>query len=227
MSLTLEQVVPWGRSLAEYERMFALTPADLRGTILDCAGGPASFNAELTRRGSQVVSCDPLYQFSADEIARRIEEIYPTMIARAEANRDAYVWTVIASPEQMGQVRLDSMRTFLADFPAGQTAGRYVTASLPNLPFGEGEFSLALCSHLLFTYSEQLPLSFHLDAIEELCRVAREVRVFPLLDMDGQPSLLLDPVVGELERRGYVVEVRRVMYEFQRGGNRLLSISRA
>ncbi len=48
MGLKLENVVPWGRSLAEYICMFDLCPSDLQGYILDCGGGPASFNAELT-----------------------------------------------------------------------------------------------------------------------------------------------------------------------------------
>ncbi|MAD80187.1 MAG: SAM-dependent methyltransferase, partial [Planctomycetaceae bacterium] len=32
------------------------------------ADGPASFNAELTARGGSIVSCDPIYEFTADEI---------------------------------------------------------------------------------------------------------------------------------------------------------------
>jgi hypothetical protein len=39
--------------------MFALTPDDLSGTMLDCAAGPASFKAELSA-GHEVISCDPL-----------------------------------------------------------------------------------------------------------------------------------------------------------------------
>jgi hypothetical protein len=40
MPLTLDQIVPWGRSLDEYSRMFALTAADLDSCIVDCAAGP-------------------------------------------------------------------------------------------------------------------------------------------------------------------------------------------
>jgi hypothetical protein len=41
-------VVLWGRSLDEYAKMFALTPEDIRGRIIDCGAEPASFNAEAT-----------------------------------------------------------------------------------------------------------------------------------------------------------------------------------
>jgi hypothetical protein len=42
--------------------MFVLSDADLGLRILSCADGPASFNAESTRRGTAVVSMDPLYR---------------------------------------------------------------------------------------------------------------------------------------------------------------------
>jgi hypothetical protein len=70
---TLDQVVPWGRSYEEYTAMFLLTGTDLAGRILGCGDGPASFNAEASRRGSAVVSCDPLYAFSTAEIEARID----------------------------------------------------------------------------------------------------------------------------------------------------------
>lgn len=65
--------------------MFALTPGDLLGRILDCAAGPASFNAELTSEGHEVISCDPLYSLTADEIRARIEATRGTMVANARA----------------------------------------------------------------------------------------------------------------------------------------------
>jgi len=74
MSQILSKVVPWGRSLDEYARMFALSPADLESRILDCGAGPSSFNAEATLRGGRVISCDPIYEFSAAQIRQRVEE---------------------------------------------------------------------------------------------------------------------------------------------------------
>src|SRR5215471_7275287 len=56
--LTLDRVVPWGRSFDEYCRMFALEEPDLARRILGCGDGPASFNAVATRRGLTVTSCD-------------------------------------------------------------------------------------------------------------------------------------------------------------------------
>ena len=206
--------------------MFDLAPQDLDGKILDCAAGPASFNAEATQKGYRVTSCDPLYRFTAEEISNRIDETYDTVVTGAKTNRDRYVWEEICSPDHMGEVRMAAMRRFLKDFPTGLEKGRYRPDKLPSLGFGDGEFDLALSSHFLFTYSEQLSTDFHLVAIEEMCRVADEARVFPLLNYDGGPSQLLRPVVRELRARGYRAETQRVPYEFQKGGNRLLSVVR-
>lgn len=204
--------------------MFGLSSSDLSGRIVDCGGGPASFNAEATRKGHRVISCDPLYRFAAQEISVRVEETYETVLSGAAANEDRYVWDEIGSPEHLGEVRMAAMRRFLEDFPRGLEEERYRPDKLPDLGFGRGEFDLALCSHLLFTYSEQFTLDFHVAAIEEMRRVAAETRVFPLLNYDGEPSPLVVPVVDELRARGYRPEVRRVPYEFQRGGNELLSV---
>jgi hypothetical protein len=224
--LKLDDVVPWGRSYEEYVKMFNLGRRHIEAEILDCAGGPASFNAEATQKGFRVVSCDPIYRLTADEIADRIDETYETIVAGAKANRERYVWREINSPEHMGEVRMATMRRFLEDFPPGSKEGRYRSDELPSLEFDEKRFDLALSSHFLFTYSEQLSADFHVAAIEEMCRVAAEARIFPLLNYDGRQSRLLRPVVNELRARGYRAETQRVPYEFQKGGNRLLCVTR-
>lgn len=224
MGLKLDRVIPWGRSLEEYRRMFDLTPEDLKLKILDCAGGPASFNAEMTRQGYKVISCDPVYHFSADEIAERIQDTYEVVINGVRENLDSYVWENIRSPEELGQIRMAAMEKFLADFPQGVEEIRYLNQGLPVLPFNKGEFDLALCSHLLFTYSDELSETFHIASIIEMSRVAKEVRIFPLLNISGEVSPLLDPVINKLAVKGYTLEIHRVSYEFQKGGDRMLRI---
>lgn len=224
MGLKLDSVIPWGRSMEEYIKMFNLTHRDLQLRILDCAGGPASFNATMTRKGYSVLSCDPVYEFTVSEIAKRIQAVYPIVIEGVQVDQNNFVWREIKSPAHLGQVRMAAMNQFLEDFPQGLQAGRYVTAALPTLPFSQDQFDLALCSHFLFTYSKQFSEPFHLAAIVELCRVATEVRVFPLLNLAGETSPHLQPVISELNRRGYQSAIARVDYEFQPGGNQLLHV---
>ena len=54
--------------------MFALTPEDLRGRILDCGAWPASFNAEATAAGHRSVSCDPPFRLTAEALRNQVEE---------------------------------------------------------------------------------------------------------------------------------------------------------
>jgi hypothetical protein len=225
LAIKLNEVVPWGRSFEEYRRMFALSAADLDGRILGCGDGPASFNAEATARGHTVVSCDPIYAFSPGEIERRVKECYPDLIAQVRDNPGGFVWGHFHDPDHLGQCRLAAMRRFLADFEVGQAQGRYVTASLPHLPFGDGQFDLALVSHLLFLYSELLDFEFHRVAVEELLRVAREVRIFPLLTLDRKLSPHVGPIRSHAAGRGWKAEVAAVPYEFQRGGNEMLRLT--
>jgi hypothetical protein len=224
MAFQLDQIVPWGRSFDEYVRMFSLTNDDQKKTILGCGDGPACFNATMHRMGNHVVSVDPLYQFLAEQIRQRILQVYPTVIEQLVANQSAYVWTTIHSPKHLGQIRMMAMNEFLADYEAGKIEGRYQVHELPRLPFGDGQFDIALCSHLLFTYSQQLSAEFHCQAILEMCRVAKEVRVFPLLDNGGQHSSHLDSVCRFLTEHGHHVEVEPVDYEFQRGSNEMLRV---
>jgi hypothetical protein len=96
------------------------------------------------------------------------------------------------------------------------------------LPFASDSFDLVLCSHLLFTYSEQLSTDFHAASLQELARVAREVRVFPLVTaFTGARSPHLAPVLAGLQAQGLSVEVRSVDYEFQKGGNQMLCVSKS
>jgi hypothetical protein len=225
---TLSSVVPWGRSFAEYERMFALTDADLAGRILGCGDGPASFNVEATRAGVPVISVDPLYQFDAVQIRQRIDETSAEVLEQARKNAHEFVWGgAIPDLETLERVRMAAMDAFLDDFEQGRRDGRYVDAGLPSLPFADGAFDLALCSHFLFLYSQQHDAAFHVQSIRELCRVAREVRVFPLLALGARPSPHVGAVREALSADGHRVTVERVAYEFQRGGNEMLRVRRA
>jgi SAM-dependent methyltransferase len=224
--MILEEVVPWGRTLAEYRSMFSLSETDLNAKILGCGDGPASFNAEMTELGYSVVSIDPIYQFSAAQIEQRVRATYEPVISQVKQNSSHYIWNHFRDADELGKARLTAMENFLLDYERGKVAGRYLYQSLPNLEFGDDQFDLCICSHLLFLYSEQLSLDFHLASIYELLRIAAEVRIFPLLRLDGEPSSYLEFVLKDLSNKGCNVRVQSVEYELQKGANRMLKISR-
>ncbi|MGA1845020.1 MAG: SAM-dependent methyltransferase [bacterium] len=171
------------------------------------------------------MSVDPIYRFSAEDIRSRIRETYAEVMEQTRKNMHEFTWSSIRTVDELGRVRMAAMEEFLSDYPQGVDQGRYVDGELPHVPFSDGEFDLALCSHLLFLYSEQLSETFHLESIRELCRVAAEVRVFPLLELGAKTSRHLQPVVACLKAEGYTVTIVSVPYEFQRGGNHMMKVT--
>jgi SAM-dependent methyltransferase len=227
MTFKYSEAVPWGRSFDEYCRMFDLSEQDLKLRILGCGDGPASFNAEMSQLGHRVVSCDPIYELSTAQIQERIDVTYENVMRQTHENQHNFVWTRIKSPEELGKARLAAMREFLADFDSGKRDGRYVTGELPDVPFESNSYDLAVCSHFLFLYSDILSFEFHQRAIEEMCRVAREARIFPLLNYNAKPSPFVEPLLKVLADAGYNTSVEVVPYEFQRGGNQMLRVRKA
>ena len=116
------------------------------------------------------------------------------------------------------------MDVFLSDYNVGKAEGRYVYGSLPQLEFADKQFDVALCSHFLFLYSKQFSSQYHIDSIVELCRVSTEVRIFPILELGSEVSRHFDKVCNHLQQLGFVIEVENVAYEFQKGGNQLVTI---
>ncbi|MBW1915926.1 MAG: SAM-dependent methyltransferase [Deltaproteobacteria bacterium] len=224
MSFTLSEVVPWGRSYDEYVSMFSLSPTDLKQKILGCGDGPASFNSILTSRGGSIVSVDPAYAFTTEEIKNRIRETYEVVLDQTRKNKDEFLWESISSVEELGRIRMSAMESFLKDFEKGKAEGRYQAGSLPHLSFNSKDFGISLCSHFLFLYSEQLSDKFHMASIKELCRVAQEVRIFPVLELGSKKSRHLKPVISKLEKENYHIEIKKVTYQFQKGGNELIII---
>ena len=83
--------------------MFGLADEHLRLEILGCGDGPASFNAEATRRGGRVTSCDPIYRCSSDEIRRRIADTFDAIIEQTKRNAEQFVWTSIRSIDDLAR----------------------------------------------------------------------------------------------------------------------------
>lgn len=224
--MELNSVVPWGRSMDEYIAMFFLSEQDLNSRIVSLADGPASFNAEMAALARPVISVDPLYRFSAAEIAQRIDAVYPEVMHQVEQHQHDFIWDRIATPSMLAQLRMQAMETFLADFEQDEAHWRYLDASLPDLPLSEKQFDLALCSHFLFLYSQQYDLQFHIKACQEMCRIASEVRIYPLVTLDNSPSPFVQPVMEAMRFLGLETSRQHVSYQFQRGATEMLVIRR-
>ena len=217
-------VVPWGRRLREYAAFFALDDLAGLAPVLDAGGGPSSFAAEAAEMGIAVTACDPIYRFGQSDIRRRFEETAEAMRTGMRRASYRFNWSYYGSEEAVHRLRREALELFLGDLETGKTEGRYVPASLPALPFADGAFRLALSSHLLFLYGDDLDFAFHLAALRELLRVADEVRIFPLVNLDGLPSSHLPGAMSILRGEGVRAELVSVPFEFQKGATRMLKL---
>ena len=224
MDFHYKDIVPWGRSFDEYLDMFNLSEDDLARDIVGVGDGPASFNTRMHQRGTPIVSVDPIYRYSESELRQRIQDTYEDVIAQASQNEDKFVWTKFSSVDELAEIRMQAMDEFCRDFESGKQQGRYIDASLPNLPFPDQHFDLVLSAHFLFFYSANRDFAFHLNAVRELLRIGSEVRIFPIVDVNSNPSPFLSPVMDVLEKDGITCGVERVPYHFQKTGNEMLRL---
>jgi hypothetical protein len=226
MAIQLDKVVPWGRSKREYYGMFNLTDECLKQAIVGCGDGPASFNAEMTSCGGHVVSCDPLYALPGNDIYERFAASVDEVLDQVKSTPERWVWKYHRDPDDLKHNRMEVMKNFVADFEQGAREKRYVTGEFPNLPFTDNQFDVALCSHFLFLYSEHFSEAFHVKSVLEMCRIAHDTRIFPILELDQSISRHLNAVCNAVREAGYHFDVIPVDYELQKGGNKMLRITK-
>ncbi|HSD07470.1 hypothetical protein [Flavobacterium sp.] len=225
MAFELKNVVPWGRTLEEYIQIFKLTDSDLKGKIISFGDGPASFNSQMAKLGKTVISLDPVYQFTESELKQRINETKETVIEQMKANQENFVWKNIKNVAELEKIRMEAMSNFANDFELGKEQQRYVYHELPNATKYEPlEFDLGLSSHFLILYS-QLGLDFHLESITEMLRICKEIRIFPIVNLNALKSEVLDDIIAHF-KTDFTVNIESSDYEFQKNGNQMLVIKR-
>ena len=119
--MKLENVVPWGRNLEEYKNMFLLSSVDFQTKkILGCGDGPSSFNQEVTKLNGSITSIDPIYQFTKDEIQKRIDETSSVISEQIKQNQNDFVWSNIKNVDELIDIRLTAMSNFIKDYENGK-----------------------------------------------------------------------------------------------------------
>jgi hypothetical protein len=214
------------RALADYRDMFVLTDDDLTGgPILDCPGGASPFGAQVRARGGAVVSVDPAYDRPPEELTAMVRDDIERTYAWAATQHETVNWSYLGSADAMRRAFEVAADLFATDYAPG--GPWYVAARLPDLPFPDRYFRLALCSHLLFCYPEYLSFADHLAGLLELTRVtAGEVRVFPLVDTTATVYPLLSDLRTELAERGVHTAIRPANCSWHTGGDQFLACRR-
>lgn len=224
--LDLDRIVFIGRTYEEYSDMFSLSNEELQGKkILDCPAGACSFTAVGNQLGLDVTACDIAYVHSSEDLKNKgqmdIEHAMEHM-ERAKAN---YKWDYFNDIDGLKEHRLSALRDCSEDMK--KSSERYIPVTLPALPFKNNAFDILLSAHFLFMYADRLDFQFHIDTLKELLRVTKEeIRIFPLVDLEGKRYVYLDEIISYLTANGCRTEEVKVAYEFQTNANAMLKITK-
>ncbi|MCC2599915.1 hypothetical protein [Sphingobacterium sp. FBM7-1] len=219
--MRLNEVHPWGHNLTEYRSIFNLDDEDLHKSIISFADGTSSANSELTNMGHKIISVDPVYQFTRNDLDYRLNEV----ISRAKMYQQELPSHEKQNAAAIADSRAAATRTFLADFELGKKEQRYIAGSFPGpFPFSDNSFELGLCAHFLLLY-DNYGLAFHIKAITEMLRICDEIRIYPLVNLTGNKPAILEDLINNFSSC-YTVKTQEVDYGFQGIGTELLRISK-
>lgn len=224
--LDLERIIFIGRTFEEYMNMFSLSLNEMRGKkILDCPAGACSFTAHGSDLGLDITACDIAYDHEVEQLKQKgIQDIEHAML-HMEKVKDNYIWDYYHDVDGLRQNRIKALNDCTKHMV--NASEQYIPVVLPNLPFKNEEFDILLSANFLFMYADRLDYDFHINTIDELLRVTKEeVRIFPLVDLEGKRYEHLDKVIAHLMGKGLEVKEVKVSYEFQANANTMLQISK-
>ena len=222
--LDLERIVFIGRTFEEYMDMFALSIKELEGKkILDCPAGACSFTAVGNKLGLHITACDIAYDHPVEDLeSKGLQDIEHAMQSMEKAKNN-YIWRYFDDIEKLKKHRVHALKDCTSHMR--ESSKHYIPVTLPFLPFKDKEFDMLLSAHFLFMYADRLDEQFHIQTLNELLRVTKEeIRIFPLVDLEGNRYPYLERLIAYLLDKGYVVEEVNVPYEFMKNANAMLKV---
>lgn len=214
----------WGRTLEEYKKMFSLDDILPLTKILSIADGPSTFNLQLRKLGIQIISVDPIYNLSVDDLKEAFKKSYLFNKQFFLEYPEKFNLNGIAEIEKLLAKRHSTFDSFIQDY--GENKSNYKFGELPILEFASNSFDLCCCSNFLFLFDHLFDLTFHINSITELLRTSSEVRIFPLYNNIGQESKYLNSVTQFLTDNNYSWTIESNDYHIYKDGNRFLKVLR-
>ncbi len=207
--------VLWGHQFAEYQDMFDLPQQPNEKKILELACGPTLVNHELTQKNYHVVSCDPWFDADKAKMQERFSENFDAQVQNIHHHPERFDLKKYGGVEHLITHRHHNMDIFFDDFQEGYQEKRYQKLnSLEHLNFDNSSFDLVLCANYLFTDLYEQDVDFHVNFIQEMVRVAHDVRIYPLTNYKAKPSQILGPVLLALQQQGFQVIIQEVPFRF-------------
>lgn len=224
--LELDRIVFIGRTFEEYLDMFSLSKDSLAGKkILDCPAGACSFAAVGNKQDVDVTAADIAYYHAQEDLLHKGLQDIEYAMERMEKARSHYIWEYFRDTKHLKEHRLSALNNCTDDMK--ESPERYIPVSLPSLPFKDEEFDILLSAHFLFMYADRLDYQFHVKTLQEFLRVTKEeIRIFPIVNLEGKRYEYLDQLISYLLDIGCTVEEVKVQYEFQANANVMLLIKK-
>lgn len=204
--------------------MFSFSEDELQGKkILDCPAGACSFTAVGNKLGLDVTASDIAYFHSVEDLKNKGLQDIEHAMEHMEKAKSNFKWDYFKDLVGLRRHRLYALNDCSDDMK--KSSERYIPVTLPTLPFKNDEFDLLLSAHFLFMYGDRLDFQFHIETLNELLRVTKEeIRIFPLVDLEGKRYEHLEKIISYLENNGCTTEEVKVPYEFQKNANSMLKI---
>lgn len=223
--LDLKDVVLIGRTFEEYCKMFDLGSDLLQNEIiLDVASGVSSFCAEANRRGFNVTASDKIYSSDPSEIEQKCRQDLDLVIKQLPDIADLYVWKYFNDIQSLKRQREKAYKLFIEDFKKNGTK-RYVPVEYPLTNFRDNQFTISLVSGFLFLYEDLLDYDYHKKTVLEVLRVtSKEIRIFPIVNLKGEKSSFIDPLMRDQDFASFQMSIKEVDYEFMKNANEMLVI---
>lgn len=220
----MRKQVLWGHHVPEYKAMFDLSDVSLQVNLLEYGCGASAVNTELHQEGVTMVSVDPLFALSKPDLIQKVTDDFDARAEQVLADQAQFDVRNYGGMDAFLASRRAGIDAFFSDYNAGVEEGRYRALVDGALPFENFAFDLALSSHYLFANAADDAVAYHLNVIQDLARVAKEVRIFPLIERTGTPSAILGPVLLGLQQANFGSEVREVSCALYPEGNAMLRV---
>ncbi len=223
--LNLRNIALIGRTFEEYYKMFDLDNLAKDEQILDAASGVSSFCSEASAEGYNVTASDRIYTSSPLEIEQKCGQDLDAVIKQLPDLVDLFVWNFFKDIRVLKAQREKAYKLFIEDFKNYGTK-RYKPVEYPVTDFIDNQFTISLVSHFLFLYEDHINYDLHNKIILELLRItSKEIRIFPIVNLKGQKSSLVDTLMHDKDFERYQISVKKVDYEFMKNGNEMMVIT--
>jgi hypothetical protein len=213
-----------GYHIDDYRQMFGLVDADFNASLLEYCSGVTAVNAELHARHQSMTSCDPWFANDLTHLEQLAHSNFKAAVhalqQRSPQSNSSHQTALAA----LIDTRRKGIEAGLNDYESGRSQKRYLPLENHRLPFDDFMFDIALCANWFFSDIKQQDVEFHVDSIRELVRVAKEVRIFPLVGENGEPSSLLGPTLLKLQQANFGVEIRKVDVHAPMNGDAMLRV---